>query len=65
MCARISWFTRSFRLPRHASPVSTTKVETVHPPIEFSNCLALLSVENASASWEIPSLTEPGRRTHS
>ena len=32
-CARISWFTRSFRLPRHASPVSTAKVETVHPPM--------------------------------
>ncbi len=25
------WFTRSFRLPRPASPVSTSKVETVHP----------------------------------
>ena len=31
MCARISWFTRSFRLPRPASPESTSKVETVHP----------------------------------
>jgi hypothetical protein len=30
-CARISWFTRSFRLPRPASPISTAKVETVHP----------------------------------
>jgi len=25
------WFTRSFRLPRPASPGSTSKVETVHP----------------------------------
>ena len=25
------WFTRSFRLPRPASPDSTSKVETVHP----------------------------------
>jgi len=25
------WFTRSFRLPRPASPASTSKVETVHP----------------------------------
>jgi hypothetical protein len=29
--ARVSWFTRSSRLPRPASPASTSKVETVHP----------------------------------
>ena len=33
--AQVSWFTRSSRLPRHASLVPTTKVETVHPPIEL------------------------------
>ena len=33
MCAQVSWFTRSSRLPRPASPAPTTKVETVHPHV--------------------------------
>ena len=37
MCAQVSWFTRSSRLPRPASPASTTKVETVHPQVELGN----------------------------
>ena len=37
MCAQVSWFTRSSRLPRPASPASTTKVETVHPQVKLGN----------------------------
>ncbi|MEN9687647.1 MAG: hypothetical protein RL381_659, partial [Actinomycetota bacterium] len=33
MCAQVSWFTRSSRLPRPASPIPTAKVETVHPHV--------------------------------
>ena len=53
MCAQVSWFTRSSRLPRHASPVSTAKVETVHPLF-----ICITSVLNAEGGWEIPFLTE-------
>ena len=53
MCAQVSWFTRSSRLPRHASPVSTAKVETVHP---LCNCV--LSVLNACDKREIPEIVE-------
>ena len=35
--AQVSWFTRSSRLPRPASPASTTKVETVHPQVNLGN----------------------------
>jgi len=35
--AQVSWFTRSSRLPRPASPAPTTKVETVHPQVELGN----------------------------
>jgi len=35
--AQVSWFTRSSRLPRPASPAPTTKVETVHPQVEMGN----------------------------
>jgi hypothetical protein len=37
ICAQVSWFTRSSRLPRPASPASTTKVETVHPQVQLGN----------------------------
>ncbi|MEN9412196.1 MAG: hypothetical protein RIQ92_633, partial [Actinomycetota bacterium] len=58
MCAQVSWFTRSSRLPRHASPVSTAKVETVHPLFNFQTGIALLSVLNALGWWEIPERIE-------
>ena len=58
MCAQVSWFTRSSRLPRHASPVSTAKVETVHPLFNFQTGITLLSVCNAKGLCEIPLLTE-------